>query len=94
MDLVGFLVVVLWALPMLLSMGADNDHESTLAGTIFSNAVVFGEIWLFSRLLSRFQPSEWWLLLIIPILIGSYLGIWFVYSEKFNRLLRDVFRIQ
>ncbi|GAB7543771.1 hypothetical protein [Cupriavidus sp. 8B] len=94
MELVEFLLVALWALPMLLSMGADNDHVSTLFGTIFSNAAVFGEIWALSILQPGLPPSRWWLVVIIPILLGSYYGIWFGYSESFNRLVRNVLRIR
>ena len=53
MELIGFLVLVLWALPMLLSMGTDKDHISTLSGTIFSDAAVFGEIWTLSKVQAR-----------------------------------------
>lgn len=59
MELIRLLVVVVWALPMLLSMGTDNAHISTLSGTIFSNVAVFGEIWTLSRIQSDLLQSRW-----------------------------------
>lgn len=59
MELIRLLVVVVWALPMLLSMGTDNAHISTFSSTIFSNVAVFGEIWTLSRIQSDLLQSRW-----------------------------------
>lgn len=91
-DIVGFLVVALWALPMLLSMGTDNDHPLTLGGTMFSNAAVAGEIWAMSKLPAGWPASGWWLIPIGLILVVTYFGIWCVFSEKFSGLVGSIFR--
>jgi uncharacterized membrane protein YfcA len=93
MALIGFIVVALWVLPMLLSMSADSDHVSTLCGVVFSNAVALGGIYALMGV-HGLPHSPWWLLLAVPVVLGSYFGIWFGYSDNFNRLVRDLLRIR
>ncbi len=93
MGLVGFLIIVLWAIPMVMSMSTDDDPVSTLSGVIFSNTMVFGELWGLTKI-PELPHSRWWLLLVTPILLGTYYGVWSGYSENFFRLVRDVLRIK
>ena len=58
MELLGILVVVLWALPMYVAMGFDKDPGSTFTGVFLSNSAIAAEIYALSRLLFRSRPGR------------------------------------
>lgn len=90
MELVGFLLVVLWAAPMIMSMAFDKDHSSTLGGVMLSNIALFATIWLLSNV--GLPSSAWWAVLFAPLLAGFYFGIWCIFSSYFHQLLQEVFK--
>lgn len=90
MELIGFLLIVLWAAPMFISMGCDSDHSSTLGGVMLSNAALFGTLWLLSKL--GLPPSLWWAALLVPLLAVIYFGIWCIFSNRFSHLVQVTFK--
>ncbi|MBA9919903.1 hypothetical protein D7S47_17855 [Ralstonia pickettii] len=93
MELLGILVVVLWALPMYVAMGFDKDPGSTFTGVFLSNSAIAAEIYALSRLLSVLSgEGRFWVILCLPLLIGTYCGVWYVFSENFRRLLGSLLR--
>ena len=90
MQLIGVLLVLLWALPMIMSIGSDKDHSSTLGGVMLSNICLFGTIWLLSKI--GLSSSAWWMVLIVPLLAAVYFGIWCIFSNYFQELVQDVFK--
>lgn len=91
MNLIGILLVALWAVPILVSMGCDRDHVSTLGGVMLSNVALFGTMWIISKL--SLPSSIWWAVLFVPTFATIYYGIWCMSSDRFRRLVQDVFKL-
>lgn len=91
MELLGFLIVIVWALPMFVSVIRDNDAITTLTGIMISNIGALLILYLSTELQSLLSlpKSELWLLIYIPILISAYWGIWALFSDSFLKFLKS-----
>lgn len=89
MEIFWFLILIAWALPMFMSMTSDNDHATTQGGIIIINIVMVLIILGLSKIHIYFDlpKSRWWILIIMPLFVALYFGMWCIFSPTFSNFL-------
>lgn len=92
MEILGFLIVVIWLLPMFMSMTKDNDASMTQGGVIIINIILVLAIMGIKELhqFLELPKSPWLGVVIFPLLIGLYVGMWCFFSPAFAKFLCSI----
>lgn len=91
MEILGFLILVIWAVPMFVSMACDRNSPATLGTTMASNAGSVGLLFLSDWLYSHgYVVLGFVVLALIPVF---YVGLWTLSSETFGGHLLHMLRL-